>query len=105
VTYAELIQPGDADYDPEEPFAERTCPGCGYVAVFDQRSLHLKTLEGRGRLNTPWGMATAPANFGQFGNALLVGNFGDGTIVAFDLATGQQFDYLTQVATYKQSML
>jgi uncharacterized protein (TIGR03118 family) len=94
VAYAELIQPGDPDYDPEEPFVERTCPGCGYVAVFDQRGLHLRTLEGRGRLNAPWGMAIAPANFGQFGNALLVGNFGDGTVTAFDLATGQQLDYL-----------
>lgn len=80
VTYAELIQPGDPDYDPAEPFVERACSGCGYVAVFTQRGLHLRTLEGRRRLNAPWGMAIAPQNFGKFNNALLVGNVGHGTI-------------------------
>ena len=39
-------------------------------------------------LNAPWGIALAPANFGRFSNALLVGNFGDGRINAFDAATG-----------------
>ena len=39
-------------------------------------------------LNAPWGMALAPADFGTFSNDLLVGNFGDGTINAFDPATG-----------------
>ncbi len=39
-------------------------------------------------LNSPWGMAVAPASFGAFGNALLVGNFGDGRITAFNLSTG-----------------
>ena len=38
--------------------------------------------------NAPWGMALAPADFGGFSNALLVGNFGDGRINAFDPATG-----------------
>ena len=94
VAYAELIQPDDPVYDPSEPYVERTCPGCGFVTVFDQRGLHIRTLEARGRLNAPWGMAVAPANFGTFSRALLVGNFGDGTIVGFDLATGQQIDYL-----------
>jgi uncharacterized protein (TIGR03118 family) len=42
----------------------------------------------------PWDMAVAPANFGPFSRALLVGNFGDGTIVGFDLTTGKQIDYL-----------
>ena len=37
-----------------------------------------------GRLNSPWGLAIAPENFGPFGGALLVANFGDGTIAAFD---------------------
>jgi uncharacterized protein (TIGR03118 family) len=94
VAYAEVIQPGDPDYDPSEPYAERTCPGCGFVAVYEQRGLHIRTFEGRGRLNAPWGLAIAPANFGQCSRALLVGNFGDGTIVGFDVATGQQIDHL-----------
>ena len=39
-------------------------------------------------LNSPWGMALAPSGFGKFGGDLLVGNFGDGTINAFDPTTG-----------------
>lgn len=37
----------------------------------------------RGELDTPWGMAMAPAQFGRFSNDLLVGNFGNGEILAF----------------------
>lgn len=94
VTYAERVQPGDPDFDPTDPIAERACEGCGYVVVFNQRGRYLRTLEKRRRLNTPWGLAIAPHNFGKFSNALLVGNFGDGTIVGFDLRTGQQLGYL-----------
>jgi uncharacterized protein (TIGR03118 family) len=36
----------------------------------------------------PWGVAVTGANFGSFSYALIVGNFGDGTISAFDLNTG-----------------
>jgi uncharacterized protein (TIGR03118 family) len=48
----------------------------------------------RGRLNSPWGLAIAPATFGRFSNDLLVGNFGDGRINAVDPATG---DFLGQL--------
>jgi uncharacterized protein (TIGR03118 family) len=41
-----------------------------------------------GRLNSPWGLALAPPNFGPFSNALLVGNFGDGRINAFNAESG-----------------
>jgi len=37
-----------------------------------------------GKLNAPWGVTQAPADFGQFSNAILIGNFGDGTINAYD---------------------
>jgi hypothetical protein len=94
VAYAERVKPGDPDFDPEDPIAERACEGCGYVAVFNQLGIHLRTLEGRGRLNAPWGLAIAPRGFGRFSDSLLVGNFGDGTIVAFDRATGRQLDHL-----------
>jgi len=40
-------------------------------------------------LNAPWGLALAPASFGKFGGALLVGNLGDGTINAFGPLTGR----------------
>jgi uncharacterized protein (TIGR03118 family) len=63
--------------------------GNGYVDVFDM-SGNLKTrLISGGALNAPWGMAIAPANnFGAFSGMLLVGNFGDGRIDAYDPATG-----------------
>src|SRR6185437_9657149 len=52
--------------------------GLGYVDVFDSNGTLVKHLVSNGALNAPWGMAMAPANFGQFSNDLLVGNFGDG---------------------------
>ena len=56
----------------------------GYVSVFDANgNLKAHAISG-GNLNAPWGIALAPAGFGQFGGDLLVGNFGDGTINAFD---------------------
>ncbi|HEY7649570.1 MAG TPA: TIGR03118 family protein [Methylomirabilota bacterium] len=94
VAYAQLVQPGDPDFDPEDPIAERACAGCGFVVEFDTDGHHLRTFEPRGRLNAPWGMAIAPRNFGKFSNTLLVGNFGDGTIVGFDRHTGKQIGYL-----------
>jgi uncharacterized protein (TIGR03118 family) len=62
--------------------------GNGYVDVFDGSGTLLKRLIAGGTLNSPWGMAMAPATFGTFGASLLVGNFGDDTINAFDPATG-----------------
>lgn len=62
--------------------------GLGYVDVFSADG-RLKThLIANGPLNAPWGMTIAPDNFGSFSNALLVGNFGDGRINAFDPTTG-----------------
>ena len=48
-----------------------------------------------GVLNSPWGLALAPAGFGKFGNDLLVGNFGDGRINAFDPVSGKVLGSLT----------
>ncbi len=62
--------------------------GNGYVDVFDGSGTLLKRLISGGPLNSPWGMAMAPATFGPFGGALLVGNFGGGTISVFDPANG-----------------
>jgi hypothetical protein len=47
-----------------------------------------------GTLNAPWGVAQAPANFGPLSNDMLVGNFGDGTIEAFDPNTGRDLGKL-----------
>jgi uncharacterized protein (TIGR03118 family) len=62
--------------------------GFGFVDVFDANGSLIRRIATRGSLNAPWGIALAPADFGQFSNRLLVGNFGDGTIDAFDPATG-----------------
>ena len=51
-----------------------------------------------GALNAPWGLALAPANFGTLSNALLVGNFGDGKINAYDPASGTFMGTLTTAA-------
>ncbi|MEO5882050.1 MAG: TIGR03118 family protein [Caldimonas sp.] len=63
--------------------------GLGAVDVFDTSGVLVRRLVAvGGGLNAPWGMAMAPADFGPFSNALLVANFGDGKINAFDPATG-----------------
>jgi uncharacterized protein (TIGR03118 family) len=62
--------------------------GNGIVDVFDLQGNFKQRLITGGTLNSPWGMAIAPTGFGGFGNDLLVGNFGDGTINVFDPATG-----------------
>jgi uncharacterized protein (TIGR03118 family) len=63
-------------------------PGNGFVDIFDQSGTFLRRVVSDGALNSPWGVARAPADFGPFSNALLVGNFGDGTIHAYDFFTG-----------------
>ncbi|MGD0868661.1 MAG: TIGR03118 family protein [Bryobacteraceae bacterium] len=62
--------------------------GLGYAAIFDLSGNLIKHLASNGPLNAPWGVAVAPATFGAFANDVLIGNFGDGTINAFDPNTG-----------------
>jgi len=71
-------------------------PGNGYVDIFDTDGTLLRRFASEGVLNSPWGLAVAPRNFGKFSRALLVGNFGDGAINAFDLLTGKSLGPLTQ---------
>jgi len=72
--------------------------GNGYVATFDMSGKLLTTLISQGPLNSPWGLALAPAGFGDFGAALLVGNFGDGTIHAFNASTGAMMGVLNDIS-------
>jgi uncharacterized protein (TIGR03118 family) len=58
--------------------------GHGFVAVFTTSGKLIRRLVSRGPLDSPWGMVRAPLDFGQFGGALLIGNFGNGQINAFD---------------------
>lgn len=62
--------------------------GNGFVDVYDTSGKLLQHLISNGALNSPWGIAIAPATFGQYANSLLVGNFGDGLINAYDPNTG-----------------
>jgi uncharacterized protein (TIGR03118 family) len=63
--------------------------GNGYVDVYDMSGNLQTRLIAGGSLNAPWGMTIAPANnFGAFSGMLLVGNFGNGWINAYDPATG-----------------
>jgi uncharacterized protein (TIGR03118 family) len=71
-----------------EKHDDRAGPGAGFVDVFNTNGTLLKRLIAGGNLNSPWGLALAPGNFGKFSNHLLVGNFGDGTINAYDLSSG-----------------
>ena len=68
--------------------------GLGYVDVFDPNGQLLDRFISKGPLNAPWGLALAPAGFGEFSNTLLVGNFGDGRINAFDLVSGKHLGAL-----------
>jgi uncharacterized protein (TIGR03118 family) len=61
----------------------------GFVSVFDTNGNFLRRLEDSDKLNEPWGLVIAPPKFGKFAGALLVGNFGDGKINAFDPITGK----------------
>ena len=63
-------------------------PGNGYVDVFDLSGNFVKRLVSNGPLNSPWGLQIAPSSFGQFAGDLLVGNFDDGRINAFNAITG-----------------
>jgi uncharacterized protein (TIGR03118 family) len=67
---------------------EITGPHRGFVDVFDLNGNFERRLISRGRLNAPWAMVVAPSGFGDFSGALLVGNFGDGRINAYEPATG-----------------
>src|SRR6266487_3022646 len=79
VTYAKQ----DANKEDDVPG-----PGNGYVDIFDTSGNLVKRFASNGALDSPWGLALAPTGFGQFGGELLIGNFGDGTINAFDPVSG-----------------
>jgi len=68
---------------------EETDRGSGFVDVFDTSGHLLQRLINGNHLRAPWGVALAPANFGAFSNALIVGNFGDGQLHAFDPESGK----------------
>jgi uncharacterized protein (TIGR03118 family) len=78
VTYAKQGAGGD----------EAHGAGLGYVDVYTPTGYLIRRIASRGCLNAPWGVALAPAGFGDFSNKLLIGNFGDGRINAFSPTSG-----------------
>ena len=70
--------------------------GHGFIDIYTPDGFRVERLASRGNLDSPWGMAVAPAGFGNLGGQLLVGNFGDGRISVFHplapLSFGQLLD-------------
>ena len=62
--------------------------GNGYVDVFDTDGVFVRRFASQGQLNSPWGIVEAPISFGRFGGAIIVGNFGDGNLNAFNPVGG-----------------
>jgi len=86
VTYAKREESSDEGEASDE---EQQGPGLGIVNVFDPKGNLIRRIATNGMLNAPWGLALAPASFGEFSSALLVGNLGNGQIHAFDYRTGK----------------
>lgn len=68
----------------------------GFVDVFDLNGNFDHRLISQGKLNSPWAMVQAPSGFGDFSGALLVGNFGDGRINAYNPTSGAFLGTLSQ---------
>jgi uncharacterized protein (TIGR03118 family) len=84
VTYAQHAAGSDANVNGA---------GLGLVNVFDTKGTLISHLVPvGGQLNAPWGVALAPASFGALANDVLIGNFGDGVINAFDPSSGAFVD-------------
>ncbi len=75
--------------------------GRGYVDEYSPDGALLVRVAKRGLprapLNAPWGLAMAPAGFGNYGGALLVGNFGNGRISAYVPQPDGHFAYKGQL--------
>jgi uncharacterized protein (TIGR03118 family) len=63
--------------------------GLGFVDLYDTSGNLIKRFVSRGPLNAPWGIARAPRHFGKAGEDLLIGNFGNGRINAFNPRSGR----------------
>jgi uncharacterized protein (TIGR03118 family) len=81
--YVTFAQQDSAKHDPVGG------AGLGFVVVFDGQGKNIAHLEHGDWFNAPWGVVLAPADFGEFSHALLVGNFRGGTIAAFNPRTGR----------------
>ncbi len=86
VTYAKQLAPQNHDDDPGV--------GNGFVDVFNPNGTLVRRFASNGTLNSPWAVTLAPANFSRFSGDVLIGNFGDGLVGAYDPITGDLVDQL-----------
>jgi uncharacterized protein (TIGR03118 family) len=82
------------DADAEDEVAGQ---GRGFVDVYDLAGNLLGGIDGHGQLDAPWGMALAPASFGQFAGDLLVGNFGNGGINVYAEMSPGHFEHVAKL--------
>ncbi len=93
VTYAKLSIDGQNDVKGL---------GNGYIDIYDLNGTFVKRLVSRGQLNSPWGLALAPSNYGNLSGDLLVGNFGDGHINVYNATTGAYVGTVAEGGTVLQ---
>ncbi len=86
VTYAKQLPPDNHD--------DEAGVGNGFVDVFNADGTLARRFASNGTLNSPWAIALAPSNFSRFSGDILIGNFGDGLIGAYDPNTGALVDQL-----------
>lgn len=86
VTFAKQLGPDNTNDAPGV--------GNGFVDVFNADGTLARQFASHGTLNSPWGVVVAPTSFGAFGGDILVGNFGDGHIGAYNRTTGSFIDLL-----------
>jgi uncharacterized protein (TIGR03118 family) len=73
--------------------------GLGFVDAYDTSGNLLARVAQHGQLNAPWGLALAPADFGRFSGDLLVGNFGDGQVNAYEELPNGHFEHRGELRT------
>lgn len=86
VTYAKQLAPDNED--------DEAGVGNGFVDVFNTDGTVSSRFLSNGHLNSPWAVTIAPSGFGTLAGAVLVGNFGDGLINAYEPSTGAFIDVL-----------
>jgi uncharacterized protein (TIGR03118 family) len=69
------------DADAEDELAGESL---GFVDAYGLDGALLARVTQHGQLNAPWGLALAPTTFGRYAGDLLIGNFGNGEINAFE---------------------
>ncbi len=77
-----------SEFEIDAPSEPLRAPTAGRVVAYDRDGRIVQDFADQLPLNAPWGLAIAPDSFGAFAGKLLVGNFGSGTIAAYDPTTG-----------------